>query len=190
MKKSLNETNNLVFWNQFKSGDEYSFKQIYEKYFPLMKYYGQNYIKDEQTIHDLIQEVFIKLWAKRKQFENENMIKNFLYKVMKNTCLTFIRNQKVKEKHAEFLKEEDIEESFLNKVIEIEVYSILGDVFDELPPTCKKVYKLSLEGLGHSEIAEELNITINTVKKHKNRANHYLKSRLENLLSLLLTIMS
>ena len=109
---------------------------------------------------------------------------------MKNTCITYIRNEKIKEKHAKFLKPDEIEESFLNKVIEIEIYCILNEVFEELPPACKNVYKMSLEGLGHKQIAEELNISINTVKKHKNRANHYLKSRLEGLFSFLLTMMS
>ena len=65
---------------------------------------------------------------------------------MKNTCLTFIRNQKVKEKHALYLRPEEIEESFLNKVIEIEVYNILNETFEQLPPACKQVYQLSLAG--------------------------------------------
>lgn len=43
----------------------------------------------------------------------------------------------------------------------------------------------SLEGKSHKEIAEELNIAVNTIKKHKNNANHYLRSRLEKLICLM-----
>lgn len=174
----------------FKKGEESSFKIIYEKYFPLLKYYGLNYISDEDDINDLIQESFVKLWDKRQQFISEDMIKNFLYKVMKNACLSFIRHSKVKEKHAEFVKPEEVEESFLTKIIEIEVFSILSDVFEELPTACKNVYRLSLQGLSQAEISEELDISINTVKKHKNRANHYIKSRMDKLVSFIFTFIS
>ena len=44
---------------------------------------------------------------------------------------------------------------------------------------------MSLEGKKHEEIAEILQITVNTVKKHKNNANHYMRERLKHILSLL-----
>ena len=58
----------------------------------------------------------------------------------------------------------------------------VNEVFEELPDACRKVYLRSLEGKSHQEISEELNIAINTIKKHKNNANHYLRVRLEKLL--------
>ena len=45
--------------------------------------------------------------------------------------------------------------------------------------------KYVLEGKKHEEIAEILQITVNTVKKHKNNANHYMRERLKHILSLL-----
>jgi len=44
---------------------------------------------------------------------------------------------------------------------------------------------MSLDGKSHEEIAQALNISVNTVKKHKNNANHYMRERLKNVLSLL-----
>ena len=43
---------------------------------------------------------------------------------------------------------------------------------------------MSLDGKSHEEIAQTLNISVNTVKKHKNNANHYMRERLKNVLSL------
>ena len=59
------------------------------------------------------------------------------------------------------------------------------EVFEELSPASREVYMKSLEGKSHKEIAEELNIAVNTIKKHKNNANHYLRSRLEKLICLM-----
>ncbi|MDY5012471.1 MAG: sigma factor-like helix-turn-helix DNA-binding protein [Butyricimonas virosa] len=47
------------------------------------------------------------------------------------------------------------------------------------------MYLLSLQGKSHEEISLQMNITINTVKKHKNNANHYMRERLKYLLSIL-----
>ena len=72
-----------------------------------------------------------------------------------------------------------------NQIIESEVYALVNEVFEELSPASREVYMKSLEGKSHKEIAEELNIAVNTIKKHKNNANHYLRSRLEKLICLM-----
>ena len=92
------------------------------------------------------------------------------------------------EKRLEGHQEEDTEESFVTKVMEAEVYALINEIFEELPDACKKVYSRSLEGKSHQEISEELHIAINTIKRHKNNANHYLRERLEKILSLVLSL--
>ena len=72
-------------------------------------------------------------------------------------------------------------------MLESEIFQALRTVFNELPPACKKVYLLSLQGKSHDEISQQLNITINTVKKHKNNANHYMREKLKYLLQVILT---
>ena len=86
------------------------------------------------------------------------------------------------------IREGDDSESFLDQILESEIFQALLSVFDELSPACKEVYQLSLDGCSHEEIARKLNISVNTVKKHKNNANHYMKERLKNVLSILLWI--
>ena len=59
------------------------------------------------------------------------------------------------------------EESFINQIIESEVYALVNEVFEELSPASREVYMKSLEGKSHKEIAEELQKTykINVDKK-------------------------
>ena len=85
------------------------------------------------------------------------------------------------------MSENEEEKSFLDNLFEAEIFEALRTVFNELPPACKEVYLLSLQGKSHEEISQQLNITINTVKKHKNNANHYMKERLKYLLQIILT---
>ena len=135
--------------------DAKCFQVIYQEYFVALKYFACRYIKDVEVVCDLLQNLFVKLW---EQGEEARL--------------------------AEY-EPEYCEESFINQIIESEVYALVNEVFEELSPASREVYMKSLEGKSHKEIAEELNIAVNTIKKHKNNANHYLRSRLEELICLM-----
>ena len=137
------------------------FKEVYEEYFTALKYFAMRYVKDEEVACDLLQDVFVKLWEKGDRFENEMQLKTYLYRVVRNHCLTYIRDAQRKEKRMEGFEVEETE---------------------ELPDACRNVYMKSLEGKSHKEIAEELHIAITTIKKHKTNANNYLRERLKGLL--------
>ena len=146
------------------------FKEVYEEYFTALKYFAMRYVKDEEVACDLLQDVFVKLWEKGDRFENEMQLKTYLYRVVRNHCLTYIRDA------------QETEESFVHQMIEAEIYALINDIFEELPDACRNVYMKSLEGKSHKEIAEELHIAITTIKKHKTNANNYLRERLKGLL--------
>ena len=153
-----------------------------EAYFSALKYFAFRYIEDEEVVCDLLQDLFVKLWERGEMFENEMVLKAYLYRSVRNNCLTYIRDNRRREHRLAEYEPEETEEAFVDRIIEAEVYALVNEVFEELPDACRKVYLRSLEGKSHQEISEELNIAINTIKKHKNNANHYLRVRLEKLL--------
>lgn len=171
----------------FIDGKEYAFKEIYERNSSTLRYFGNKYLSDERVVEDILQDTFISLWENRKKFCNELTIKSFLYTGVKNRCLNALRHEKIKQIYAEGVMEEP-QENFLEKVIETELFEMLHHIFEELPPACKEVYRLSLEGKKHEEIARLLNITINTVKKYKNNANHYMRKRAKDFRLFLLVL--
>lgn len=168
--------------------DAKCFQAIYQEYFVALKYFACRYIKDVEVVCDLLQNLFVKLWEQGEAFENEAAFKTYLYHAVRNVCLTYIRDTQRKEAQLATYEPEYCEESFINQIIESEVYALVNEVFEELSPASREVYMKSLEGKSHKEIAEELNIAINTIKKHKNNANHYLRARLEKLLCLMVYI--
>lgn len=173
---------------EFASGQEKAFRILYEKYAPALRYFAAKYLDDDVVIDDVLQDVFVSLWERHTDFETENALKSFLYTSVKNSCLNTLRHCHVKDRYAEMAYLEELEESFLEHILEAEIFELLTEVFEELPPACREVYRLSLEGKKHEEIAKELNITINTVKKHKNKANHYMRGRLKYILLLLISL--
>lgn len=170
--------------------DSKQFKAGYEQYFTALKYFAMQYIKDEEVVFDLLQDFFMKLWERGDVFTNQDTFKVYLYRGVRNNCLTYIRDKERQEKRLEGFVCDEVEEDFVGRVIEAEVFSLINEVFEELPEACKRVYRLSLEGKSHQEIADELHIAINTIKRHKNNANHYIRERLEKLLVLMILMSS
>ena len=169
----------------FTAGEETAFRVVYDKYVSMLRYFGGKYLADERQVEDVLQDTFVSLWEGRSRFMDEMAIKSFLYTGVKNRCLNILRHEKIRQQYAEKFTEEPWED-FLEKVIETELFEMLHRVFEELPPACKAVYQLSLEGKRHEEIARELDISVNTVKKYKNNANHYMRNRIKELNLLLL----
>lgn len=162
--------------------DSECFKVVYEKYFSTLEYFASRYIDDNEVVCDLLQDFFMRLWENGGVFADELALKVYVYRGVRNNCLCWLRDEKRRKKSMQEYEPEETEETFVNKMIESEVYSTINKIFEELPPATRLVYAKSLEGKKHSEIAEELGIAINTIKKHKNNANNYLREHLEHLL--------
>lgn len=176
--------NNFVLG--FKDDDQ-AFCYLYEKYVAMLRYFTARYVDDDQAIEDIVQSAFLSLWEKREDFVAENAMKAYLYKMVRSFSVDLIRHNQVVRKHSERIsRENDDREFLLENIIEAEVFQLVQSVFNELSPAERRIYQLSLQGKSHDEIARQLDISINTVKKHKNNANHYMRGRLKNLLSLLL----
>lgn len=158
------------------------FKAEYEEHFSALKYFGCQYIEDEEIVCDLLQDLFVKLWERGETFENEIVFKTYLYRSVRNNCLCYLRDTRRKEVRMAGYETEETEEAFVEQMIEAEIYAFINEVFQDLPEASRQVYLKSLEGKSHKEISEELHITINTIKKHKNNANHFLRSKLEKML--------
>ncbi len=163
------------------------FHEIYDKYVSVMRYVGLKYVADESAVEDILQDCFVSVWERWENFQNEVVVKSFLYTLVKNRCLNFLRHQKTQKKYTKGPIDEPLEDS-MEKIIEAEIAHLLHLVFEELPPACKEVYQLSLEGKSHEEVARILDISVNTVKKYKNNANHYMRNRIKDI-SLILSIL-
>ena len=174
------------FWGQ-DSGK--AFRYLYDKYAATLRYFSAKYVDDDAIIEDIVQDAFLNLWEKRNEFKTENTIKAYLYKIVRSFSVDTIRRKNIANRYAQkIVQEKEDQEFFLENIVESEVFQMIQTVFNELTPSCREVYQLSLHGKSHEEISQLLDISINTVKKHKNNANHYMRERLKHVLSFLLYI--
>ena len=131
--------------------------------------FSNKYVDNTQNAKDIVQEVFVIIWEKKVTFNNKESVKPYLYNAVRNKSLDFLKN-----KHSQNLKystskfEQIASESyFLREVAVVETTRLVQEAVATLPEKSGKIIKLGIKGLKNKEIAEELSISINTVKTQK-----------------------
>ena len=161
--------------------DNRAYQYLYQCYYVALKALANYYVKDNDVAEDLVQDVFISLLESRNKFETANGVKYFLYSSLKNKCISHFRKQKIRDKYyKDIISSQTEEEHFWDKVLEEDVYTRLMAAVETLPPQCKMVMMLTLEGLKGAEIAERLHISLDTVKEHKSSGKKKLAAQLKD----------
>lgn len=165
----------------FREGDEEAFRYYYEMYYDALCLFGIRILKEESVASDIAQDVFVNLWKARESIESPLHLKMYVYQSMRHRCLNYIRVKKLEEHYRNEYMSLESEEDFGNMVIEEEVYRLVMAEIEQLPQEQHKVIMMHLEGKNNVEIAQALNVSVNTVKTHKARARQQLRIKLNDL---------
>ncbi len=161
--------------------DNRAYQYLYQCCYVALKALANYYVKDNDVAEDLVQDVFISLLESDYKFKTENDIKYFLYSSLKNRCISHSRKQKVRDKYyRDVLSSQNEEEHFWDKVLEEDVYARLMAAIESLPPQCRLVMMMTLDGLKSSDIPERLHISVDTVKDHKSNGKKKLTAQLKD----------
>lgn len=163
------------------------FHELYRKFYRPLVHFAMKYLGDSNLAEDCVQELFVSLWERRETFLSHDRLRNFLYVSIRNTCLDILKHQTVEKKYASYYKEiEDETTSQTEEIIGEEVFRLLFRVIDDLPPRCKEIFLLHMDGKKNEEIADTLRIALDTVKNQKKKAMRILRQRLGNFYFFLL----
>lgn len=162
-----------------KRGDRKAFREVFDTYFDALAAFGYKFVSDITTVEDMVQEAFISFWEKRGDFDHIAAVKSFLYTSVRNKCLNYLKHKAVQKKHEPNLVYElESEQHFTAHVIEEEIFNQLLAEIKNLPDAAREIMILALNGLKNQEIADELGVSINTVKTQKKIAYSKLKDQL------------
>ncbi len=161
--------------------DEKTIERLFKMFFPRLCIYASSIVKNDHVAADIVQDVFIKLWNKKLVYENLLHFKVYIYRAVKNACLNSIRDAVPKDEQKNANEMPVDERDAENRIIESEIAAIILNAVNELPEARRKVILLKLKGLKLTEIAEVLDISINTVKSYQSIAFKELKPKLKDL---------
>jgi RNA polymerase sigma-70 factor (ECF subfamily) len=163
-----------------------AFELFFEGFYPSVCAFSQKYIKDAGLAEDFAQEAFVEFWKKKEDFTDLRAVKGFIYTVAKNKCLNHIKQTNIR---GNILKDEIFSDDyFYEAILEEETYHIVHQAINKLSPQSSKIVWLSMEGNKNQEIADQLNISINTVKTLKKNAYKTLRSELSNQMFILILL--
>lgn len=159
-----------------KEGKPQAFRELFRETYPRLMSYCRLFVPDQQQAKDLVQECFIKLWEKRQSIKPMESIESFLFVMLRNRCLNYLRDQKVGqgkislwqvgENEFQYLYQLD----FLHKeerALEEELVEALQNAINNLPERRKLVFiKNKINGQKQAEISRELKISLQAVEKH------------------------
>lgn len=162
--------------------DAMAWERIYMDYYSPLCHYAMKILNDQEQAADLVQGAIIKLWETPLHFDDVSAFTVYLYRMVNNNCLKEIRD---KGREDQRLKEwafftEELESESLSAVVFEEVIRKLQHVINEMPPKRKEVILMSMKKMKNEEISKELNISLNTVKKHKKEAYAVIKKVMQS----------
>jgi RNA polymerase sigma-70 factor (ECF subfamily) len=127
---------------------------------------------------DIVQDIFVKIWEGKININKTKSVKSFLYTIVKNECVDYIKF-KIKEKDSlKYIAELTNDLSFDKAMIEEEIHFQIHLAIKKLSIKSQEIIILTLGGMTNPEIAEELEISINTVKTIKKRAYKNLREEI------------
>lgn len=148
--------------------DHYAYKELFSSFYAYLFHFAMTLVKVRESAEEIVSDVFIKVWEKRKGLEAIDNLKVYLYVSTRNTALNEIEKQKKQAvRHIEELSEE-LPAIYLNPeqmLITADMLSFIRKAVDQLPPRCRMIFKLVKEdGLKYREVAEILDISTKTVE--------------------------
>lgn len=148
---------------------ESALESIYTKYATRIYKFSFFLLKDTGMSEDVVQEVFVKLWDSRIKLNPSGNLWTYLYVLAKRLSLNKLRTYSKTETMMDHLWNTISQQSDCSheKLVAKELSKHLAGVLQELPDRQRQVFTLSrFEGFSHQEIAQQLDISPNTVKNH------------------------
>lgn len=175
--------------DRIKVDDDEAFTQIYTRYWKALLSIAANKIKDLEEAEEIVQDIFVQLWKRRKELEITSSLNNYLAVSVKYRVIKVLAKRQSQQKYMDYQAAHGILlDNSTQEWLDFEELKVrLSELVDRLPEKCKLVYKMSKEAhLSQKQIARELNISEKTVEAHLSKAAKSLRAGLSQFLTLTL----
>jgi len=162
--------------------DGYGFELLYKKYWKSLTGFAYNYIHNYEAAEEIVQELFIQLYAKNFLLKPITSLKAYLHKALRNRIINYIRDQAIYRKHiTKAAGREKMGSNMALGVLDLlDTEKRVGYYLSQLSENCRTVFILNREyQLTIRQIAAQLKKPEDTVEKQLRRAVSFLRKNLK-----------
>lgn len=186
--------NNII--ERLRRGEEDAFRYIYDTYYGYLCAIAKGYLSDNEAAETVVGDVIYNIWEMRENLNIHTSLRSYLIRSVKNRSINYLQQEYIsKEISINSLPEYTEIESFyfiekehpLEKVLESELEKTIAAAIGNLPEECRTAFILSrIYNKKYDEIADQMGISVNTVKYHIKNALSKLRLELKDYLIILL----
>lgn len=181
-------TDERTLTEKIRKGDAQAFKDLFFLYSGRLGNWAYKITNDRCAAEDIIQDFFIRYWERKETLEFNPSFRSYAYRAVYNASLNYLRDNERFVYGYEDLFPHLVEKEGDEKNLELQ--NILSKAINELPTRCKDIFVMvALEKKKHAEVAEQLGISVNTVKVQVSKAYRILRSKV-GLLPLIMALIS
>ncbi|MBK3519969.1 RNA polymerase sigma-70 factor [Carboxylicivirga marina] len=175
---------------ELKKGNKDAFEFVFKQYYSSLCLYAAKYTSDDSGAEDIVSSFFLNFYKKRQILQINTSLRAYLYQSIRNLCLNHLRDIK---KQATLINQEDrahlhafeCNETVYETLIGKEVEQKITEALEQLPEQCRIIFEMSrFKGMKYKEIAEVLDLSVNTIETQMSRALKKLREDLKEYLHL------
>jgi len=167
----------LTLWKNIQNGDTRALKVLHDRYYYQLYLYAKKIYHKQNGLDEAVADCFIKLWTKRNEIVIERSIKSYLFVILRNGLFDLNR-----KRNGIILLEVNAVPEIPDTETqnELDHYARLYDALEKLPEQRRRILELAVfESCSYAQIAEKLDISVNTVKTQMGRAYRFLREELD-----------
>jgi RNA polymerase sigma-70 factor (family 1) len=169
-----------ILLSELSSGKEDAFDKVYNHYLHSIYSFVIKFVKSPELTKDLTQEIFIRIWENRSRLSKVKSFRAYLFVTARNHVLNFLREASSSNVILTEIINSYASPQGANEMISKEYEQWLHNVLESMSPQMRAAFKLCREqNKSYDEVADLLQITKNTVKKHMVRSMRVIKGRLD-----------
>ena len=178
-----------VLFEKIQAGDVKAFDILFMRYYPLLCAYAKQFV-DFDDGQEIVQDVMVWFWENSSMQVIESSPKNYLFRAVKNRCLTLINRNELKQRVVSSMYEnQQSQYEDPDFYIVEELTRNIENALSRLPETYREAFEMNrFQSMTYNEIAEKLNVSSTTVDYRIQQALKLLRVELKDYLPLLMAL--
>lgn len=179
-------TEEIQIINKVLEGNRNLYRKLVDRYAPIVFHVVRGFVKDEEEVQELAQQIFVKTYEKLESFNYESKFSSWLYMIAKNHCRDYAKNIRRNNKRFSEMESFELESKMAQKNTaedEIEVKeqsAMLNKALGKINPEYAEAFLMKYrDDMTYKAMASRLDVTVSALKVRVHRARKELKEIME-----------